>query len=135
MPRSGTQSNGWEKMDANSAVPVPSMALPKVGGAVKGFGKKYAANPLTGTGRSGFGSHQNRSYDSVSSNGVPGLSWSFSFFSITRKADKVSAGQEGCQDGKTRRSLFYLAPVDAPQLADCPRSLSRTSSQKGGQDV
>ena len=77
----------------------PSMALPKGGGAIRGMGEKFAANPVTGTGsmsvpiatspgRSGFGPQLSLSYDSGAGNGPFGFGWSLSLPSITRKTDK-----------------------------------------------
>src|SRR5881296_4930 len=78
---------------------VPSIALPKGGGAIRGIGEKFAANPVTGTGsmtvpiatspgRSGFGPQLSLNYDSGDGNGPFGLGWSLSLPSITRKTDK-----------------------------------------------
>ncbi len=77
----------------------PQVSLPKGGGAIKGMGEKFAANPVTGTGsmsvpiatspgRSGFGPQLSLSYDSGSGNGIFGLGWNLSIPSITRKTDK-----------------------------------------------
>jgi len=55
----------------------PAISLPKGGGAIRGIGEKFAANPVTGTGsftipvatspgRLGFGPQLNLSYDSGS---------------------------------------------------------------------
>ncbi|MCL6542211.1 MAG: FG-GAP-like repeat-containing protein [Roseiflexus sp.] len=77
----------------------PSISLPKGGGAIRGMGEKFAANPVTGTGsmsvpiatspgRSGFGPQLALSYDSGAGNGPFGLGWSLSLPSITRKTDK-----------------------------------------------
>ncbi|MFB2833323.1 SpvB/TcaC N-terminal domain-containing protein [Floridanema evergladense] len=77
----------------------PSVSLPKGGGAIKGMGEKFAANPVTGTGsmsvpiatspsRSGFGPQLSLSYDSGSGNNIFGLGWNLSIPSITRKTDK-----------------------------------------------
>src|SRR5437016_9435078 len=77
----------------------PQISLPKGGGAIRGIGEKFAANPVTGTGslsvpiavspgRSGFGPALTLSYDSGSGNGVFGIGWSLSLPSITRKTDK-----------------------------------------------
>ena len=52
--------------EENSPFRAPSISLPKGGGAIRGIGEKFAANPVTGTGsmsvpiatspgRSGFG--------------------------------------------------------------------------------
>ena len=35
---------------APAAVVAPSISLPKGGGAIRGIGEKFAANPVTGTG-------------------------------------------------------------------------------------
>ncbi len=81
------------------ASPLPSISLPKGGGAIRGMGEKFAANPVTGTGslnvpiftspgRSGFGPQLSLSYDSDSGNGPFGFGWSLSLPSITRKTDK-----------------------------------------------
>ena len=78
---------------------MPSISLPKGGGAIRGIGEKFTANPVTGTGslnvpifkspgRSGFGPQLSLSYDSGSGNGPFGLGWSLSLPSITRKTDK-----------------------------------------------
>ncbi|MFD4368971.1 SpvB/TcaC N-terminal domain-containing protein [Rhodococcus sp. NPDC058521] len=77
----------------------PSISLPKGGGAIRGIGEKFAANPVTGTcsmsvplatspGRSGFGPQLSLSYDSGSGNGPFGFGWSLSLPAITRKTDK-----------------------------------------------
>jgi len=89
----GKDASGSEK----SAV--PSINLPKGGGAIRGIGEKFAANPVTGTGsmivpiatspgRNGFGPQLSISYDSGSSNGLFGLGWHHSLPSIVRKTDK-----------------------------------------------
>jgi RHS repeat-associated protein len=77
----------------------PSVSLPKGGGAIKGIGEKFAANPVTGTGsfsiplplspgRSGFTPALSLSYDSGSGNGPFGFGWSVGYPSITRRTDK-----------------------------------------------
>src|SRR5213595_1031313 len=83
----------------NFGVVAPSISLPKGGGAIRGIGEKFAANPVTGTGsmtvaiatspgRSGFGPQLSLSYDSAAGNGPFGLGWHVSQPSITRKTDK-----------------------------------------------
>jgi RHS repeat-associated protein len=77
----------------------PTISLPKGGGAIRGIGEKFAANPVTGTGsmsvpiatspgRSGFGPQLSLSYDSGSGNSTFGFGWSLSLPSITRKTAK-----------------------------------------------
>src|SRR6266702_4340957 len=88
-----SRSEGEQRLAA------PSISLPKGGGAIRGIGEKFAANPVTGTGsmtvpiatspgRSGFGPQLSLSYDSGAGNGPFGLGWSLSLPSITRKTDK-----------------------------------------------
>ena len=85
--------------DKSYYTPPSAVSLPKGGGAIKGMGEKFAANPVTGTGsmsvpiatspsRSGFGPQLSLSYDSGAGNGIFGLGWNLSLPSITRKTDK-----------------------------------------------
>jgi RHS repeat-associated protein len=94
-PRGKTE--GTEK--ESNQVKAPSLSLPKGGGAIRGMGEKFAANPITGTGsfsipmvtspgRSGFGPQLSLSYDSGAGNGHFGLGWQLSLPAITRKTDK-----------------------------------------------
>lgn len=75
------------------------MTLPKGGGAVRGIGEKFAANPVTGSGavsvpiamspgRSGFAPALSLSYDSGFGNGPFGLGWQLSLPVISRKTSK-----------------------------------------------
>jgi len=92
-----------------SGSPSPSISLPKGGGAIRGIGEKFAANPVTGTGslnvpiattpgRSGFGPQLSLSYDSGSGNGPFGFGWSLSLPSVTRKTDKgLPRYQNACE--------------------------------------
>lgn len=77
----------------------PAINLPKGGGAIRGMGEKFAANPVTGTGsmsvpiatspgRAGFGPQLALAYDSGAGNGPFGFGWSLSLPAITRKTDK-----------------------------------------------
>lgn len=97
------QGNDSKKADGQSTGPEltkpPAISLPKGGGAIRGIGEKFAANPVTGTGsmtipiatspgRSGFGPQLSLSYDSGAGNGPFGLGWNLSLPAITRKTDK-----------------------------------------------
>lgn len=77
----------------------PTISLPKGGGAIRGMGEKFAANPVTGTGsmtvpiaaspgRGGFGPQLSLSYDSGAGNGPFGLGWSLGIPAIRRKTDR-----------------------------------------------
>jgi RHS repeat-associated protein len=88
----------YEKPPAGQSS-LPTISLPKGGGAIRGIGEKFGANPVVGTasasipiftspGRSGFGPSLSLSYDSGSGNGAFGLGWSLSLPSITRKTEK-----------------------------------------------
>src|SRR5215475_1502155 len=87
------------RSDSEQKQAPPSISLPKGGGAIRGIGEKFGANPVTGTGnlsvpiatspgRSGFGPQLTLSYDSGAGNGPFGLGWSLSLPAITRKTDK-----------------------------------------------
>lgn len=96
-PSQGNEKKESESNGFQSRAAVPS--LPKGGGAIRGIGEKFAANPVTGTGsmtvpiatspgRSGFGPQLSLSYDSGAGNGPFGLGWNPSIPAITRKTDK-----------------------------------------------
>src|SRR5215217_793166 len=78
---------------------VPRVTLPQGGGAIRGIGEKFAANPATGTGsltvpiatspgRAGFGPQLALEYDSGAGKTPFGLGWNVSLPAITRKTDK-----------------------------------------------
>ncbi|MEK6283555.1 MAG: SpvB/TcaC N-terminal domain-containing protein [Acidobacteriota bacterium] len=88
-----------ERAADQGKIAAPAISLPKGGGAIKGIGEKFAANPVTGTGsltvpifnspgRSGFSPQLSLSYDSGSGNGPFGFGWHLSVPAITRKTDK-----------------------------------------------
>lgn len=83
----------------NFNITPPALNLPKGGGAIRGMGEKFSANPVTGTGsmsvpiyvspgRSGFNPELSISYDSGAGNGIFGFGWNLSLPAITRKTDK-----------------------------------------------
>jgi RHS repeat-associated protein len=97
----------------------PAVSLPKGGGAIRGIGEKFAANPVTGTGsmtipiatsrgRSGFGPQLSLSYDSGAGNGPFGFGWNLSLPSITRKTDK---GLPQYLDGE-KSDVFILSGAE-----------------------
>src|ERR687892_862436 len=97
--KNGNKNQGQAPSEQKGGVTAPAISLPKGGGAIRGIGEKFAANPVTGTGsmtvplavspgRSGFGPQLSLSYDSGSGNGPFGLGWNLSLPAITRKTDK-----------------------------------------------
>ena len=100
-PRSESHSVSMAASPAEPPSPfvAPSISLPKGGGAIRGIGEKFAANPVTGTGsmivpivtspgRANFGPQLSLSYDSGSGNGPFGFGWTLGLPTITRKTDK-----------------------------------------------
>lgn len=95
-----SESKAGAPFTSSSSYPhTPTIQLPKGGGAIRGIGEKFAANPVTGTGslsvpiatspgRSGFGPQLSLTYNSGAGNGPFGFGWSLSLPSITRKTDK-----------------------------------------------
>jgi RHS repeat-associated protein len=92
-------ASGADLQNDQFSVTAPQLALPKGGGAIRGIGEKFAANPVTGTGsmsvpiysspgRTGVGPQLSLSYDSGAGNGPFGLGWSLALPAITRKTDK-----------------------------------------------
>src|SRR5215470_12224124 len=85
--------------DDGFSIAAPVVTLPKGGGAIRGIGEKFSANPVTGTGsmsvpiatspaRSGFGPQLALRYDSGAGNGSFGWGWSLSLPAITRRTDR-----------------------------------------------
>ena len=93
------QGQGGEKDSGPVQGGLLQVSAPKGGGAIRGIGEKFSANPVTGTGsmsvpiatspgRSGFGPSFSLSYDSGAGNGPFGLGWNLALPAITRKTDK-----------------------------------------------
>jgi hypothetical protein len=85
--------------DQSFNIEIPSINLPKGGGALKNIDEKFQVNAVNGTAsfslplpfsktRSGFVPAISLGYDSGSGNGVFGLGWSLGFSSIQRRTDK-----------------------------------------------
>ena len=123
-PQKGTAPRDEEQKPAS-----PSVSLPKGGGAIKGLGEKFAANPVTGTGsmsvpiatspgRSGFGPQLSLSYDSGSGNGHFGFGWSLSLPQITRKTDKGLPRYLDGRDKEPDSDVFILSGAEdlVPEL-------------------
>ena len=113
--------------NAEQRLAAPSISLPKGGGAIRGLGEKFAANPVTGTGslsvpigaspgRGGFGPALSLSYDSGAGNGPFGFGWQLSIPALSRKTDK---GLPRYQDG-AGSDVFLLSGAEdlVPVLGD-----------------
>ena len=98
---------------------VPAVSLPKGGGAIRGIGETFAANPATGTssvtvplafspGRQGFGPQLSLTYDSGAGNGPFGFGWSLSLPAIVRKTER---GLPQYRDSE-ESDVFLLAGSD-----------------------
>jgi RHS repeat-associated protein len=99
---SASQSAGFLKTDGgktkSNAIEVPSIALPKGGGAIKGIDEKFSVNAVNGTASfsiplpfapaRGASPALSLSYNSGGGNGIFGLGWNVSLPSIKRKTDK-----------------------------------------------
>jgi RHS repeat-associated protein len=82
----------------SNAIEVPSISLPKGGGAIKGIDEKFSVNAVNGTASfsiplpfssaRGASPSLSLSYNSGAGNGIFGLGWSLSLASIKRKTDK-----------------------------------------------
>lgn len=128
------ESNGRTARGDEFRPSVPQISLPKGGGAIRGIGEKFAANPVTGTssltvpifispGRSRFGPQLSLSYDSGAGNGPFGFGWSLALPSLTRRTDKglpqyadveesdtfILSGRECSHDAQTSRCRPHSA--------------------------
>jgi RHS repeat-associated protein len=85
--------------DDLTAPVLPAVALPIAGGAVRGLGEKFTANPVTGSasvsvplaataGRSGVSPSLSITYDSAAGQGVFGFGWQLNLASITRQTER-----------------------------------------------
>ena len=116
--RNDTGNNSASPSDSRGSL--PSISLPKGGGANRGIGEKFGANPVTGTGSLSvpiftefpadpiFPPKLSLNYDSGSSNGPFGLGWNLSVPSITRKTEKGLPGYTNAEDS----DLFILSDAE-----------------------
>ena len=124
-----------QKSDGGPVAPVLSLPaageLPKGGGAIRGIGEKFGADPVTGTGgmsfplptsasRSGFGPQLSLSYDSGSGNGPFGLGWTLGLPAVTRATDRGLPRYRDAENeaggfldaGAGRQDTFRLGGLD-----------------------
>lgn len=122
---------------ANDQSNIPSISLPKGGGAIRGIGEKFGVNPASGTsfltlplvaspGRTGFTPELSLSYNSGSGNGPFGFGWGLSLPAITRKTDK---GLPRYLDGDESDVFLISGAEDLVPILDAtqnPISFQRT---------
>ena len=82
----------------SNAIEIPSISLPKGGGAIKNIDEKFSVNAINGTASfsiplpfssaRGASPSLSLSYNSGAGNGIFGLGWNFNLASIKRKTDK-----------------------------------------------
>src|SRR5271166_1796124 len=128
------EESSQERSSPAPTTPWPSLSLPKGGGAIRGIGEKFAANPVTGTGslnvpiytspgRSGFGPQLSLSYDSGSGNSPFGFGWSLALPAVTRKTDKGLPQYQDAQESDT----FIMSGVEdlMPSLVEAAGQWTR----------
>ncbi|MGV8964506.1 MAG: SpvB/TcaC N-terminal domain-containing protein, partial [Candidatus Saccharimonadaceae bacterium] len=82
----------------SNSIEIPSISLPKGGGAIKGIDEKFQVNPVNGTSsfsipfplspnRNGFTPQLSLSYNSGVGNGLFGIGWDLNLPSIQRRTD------------------------------------------------
>lgn len=108
-----------ERATSSNAIEIPSISLPKGGGALKGIDEKFEVNAANGTasfsvplplspGRNGFGPSLALSYNSGGGNSPFGLGWDLGLPSIQRKTDQ-GLPRYGVGDGE---DTFMFSSVE-----------------------
>jgi RHS repeat-associated protein len=119
VPEAATDGDGG----APFAVTAPTLTLPKGGGAIRGIGEKFTANPVTGTasftvpiatspGRSGFGPKLALSYDSGNANSAYGFGWTLDTPHIARKTNKGGPRYFDTTDDTNESDVFILSGAE-----------------------
>jgi RHS repeat-associated protein len=108
-------TNGKTK---SNSIEVPSISLPKGGGAIKSIDEKFSVNAANGTAgfsiplpvseARGFSPELSISYDSGNGNGIFGIGWSLSLPSIKRKTDKKLPEYRDDEDS----DIFVISGAD-----------------------
>ena len=118
-PSSDVSSATGSPSTGGPATAAPQISLPKGGGAIRGIGEKFSANPVTGTGslavpiatspdRSDLGPQLTLSYDSGAGNGPFGMGWKVSLPAITRRTDKGLPRYQDADDS----DIFMLSGAE-----------------------
>jgi RHS repeat-associated protein len=131
-------SGGANSLTGAPQPELPSITLPKGGGAIRGLDERLTAGHATGTaslavpiftspGRQGFGPQLSLSYDSASGNGPFGLGWSVPVAAVTRKTSKGLPRYAGSADS----DVFLLSGDElVPSLVTGPDGWVRASSTR-----
>ncbi len=133
-------AKGQGGASSDNVLSPPSITVPRGGGAIRGIGEKFSANPVTGTGsmtvpiamspgRAGFGPELSLSYDSGAGNGLFGFGWNLSLPAITRKTDKGLPQYRDAEES----DVFILSSVEdlVPVLRDDGSRWSQTRTIGG----
>ncbi|PRT40157.1 SpvB/TcaC N-terminal domain-containing protein [Bacillus wiedmannii] len=113
----------------SNEIEIPSISLPKGGGAIKGIDEKFSVNALNGTAtfsipipfspsRGDVSPALNLTYNSGAGNGIFGLGWTLNLPSIKRKTDKGLPKYLDEVDGDT--FLFSDAEDLVPEFSKDP---------------
>lgn len=113
------------RADTAHAARLPSPALPKGGGAIRGIGETFGVEPATGTGRlaipiptsaarSGLGPELVLGFDSGFGNGPFGIGWQVALGAITRATEKGLPRYRDEEDSDT----FRLSGDDLVPMLD-----------------
>jgi hypothetical protein len=102
---------------------LPTISLPKGGGAIRGIGEKLTIGQATGTanlsvpvfttaGRAGFGPSLALTYDSGAGNSPFGLGWRLSVPSVTRKTSMGLPRYQDAHDDVPDSDVFVLSSTE-----------------------
>ena len=112
----GDRENDFAK---TNLLQIPSINMPKGGGALKSIDEKFQVNPANGTAsftvkiplaksRSDFAPSLSLNYNSGSGNGPFGLGWNINLPSIRRRTDKLLPGYQDAVES----DIFQLAGAE-----------------------
>ncbi len=109
-----------ENATQSNTIEIPSISLPKGGGALKGIDEKFEVNPSNGTagfsipfpvspGRNGSSPSITLSYNSGVGNSIFGIGWDIGLSSIKRKTDRELPKY---QDTNSQEDTFVFSGIE-----------------------